>query len=468
MKKSGYTFLWGDYQPLHTIETNINGFIMFRQHPWNRSDNIIEVSRKGMIQCYHSTRDLDNDVERGRLYFDQRAAVQLLRDVERACARHQSLFRALAQLPVSRLSDAMLLEHLARAFRQWTETISYFRMTQQEGTQYLVAELKKRLSDKDAALLMQPHDLDVANKELLDWQKLIKLTYAEKRMLQHARKYPYIAVSHFSYRDVIGTLRQKYHYDRIHLVPKNIVKEKRDLWKRQKAILGKNPALQQVAHLLQKLAVSRMQVKSCWAGNDFFIIPIMAEIAKRSSEPVQDLYRYYLMAEIRELLRGKRLSAQEKSKRDQCFVGLWKDKKARYVSGPAAERLARRELGSLYEVKRTKEIAGVAANPGYAKGVARILQTNNVEQTNGLRKTFQNGEILVTQMTQPNVMDIASRAAALVTDEGGMLSHAAIISREFRIPCVVGTHKATQVIQEGEWIEVDADKGLVRILQRRR
>ena len=65
-------------------------------------------------------------------------------------------------------------------------------------------------------------------------------------------------------------------------------------------------------------------------------------------------------------------------------------------------------------------------------------------------------------MTQPNIIDIAKKAAAIVTDEGGMLSHAAIISREFGIPCIVGTHYATKVFKDGDLVEVDADKGIVR------
>jgi pyruvate,water dikinase len=65
-------------------------------------------------------------------------------------------------------------------------------------------------------------------------------------------------------------------------------------------------------------------------------------------------------------------------------------------------------------------------------------------------------------MTQPNVMDIASKAAAIVTDEGGMLSHAAIISRELMIPCIVGTHYATRVLKDGDMVEVDANAGIVK------
>ncbi len=105
------------------------------------------------------------------------------------------------------------------------------------------------------------------------------------------------------------------------------------------------------------------------------------------------------------------------------------------------------------------------ANPGQVRGVARILEANNVQQTRCLRKTFKKGEILITQMTQPNIVDIASKAAALVTDEGGMLSHATIISRELKIPCIVGTHFATSLIKDGDLVEVNANNGLVKIIK---
>ena len=60
---------------------------------------------------------------------------------------------------------------------------------------------------------------------------------------------------------------------------------------------------------------------------------------------------------------------------------------------------------------------------------------------------------------------IAERACAIVTDEGGVTSHAAVIAREFGIPCIVGTRGATKALKTGDLVEVDADKGLVRILK---
>ena len=151
-----------------------------------------------------------------------------------------------------------------------------------------------------------------------------------------------------------------------------------------------------------------------------------------------------------------------KSAIKNCFVGLWKDGDVTYLSGDKAEHLAKEELKELYDIEGKNEVSGTVANQGIAKGVVRVLRSNDIQQLREVRKTFQKGEILITQMTQPNIVDIAGRAGAIITDEGGMLSHAAIIAREFGVPCIVGTSNATKTFKNGDLVEVDADKGIVR------
>ena len=164
------------------------------------------------------------------------------------------------------------------------------------------------------------------------------------------------------------------------------------------------------------------------------------------------------------MLRNIKVSNNEIIRRQKAIACLWKRPDIIITSGEEAIALAKKELGDLYEVEKQKEVKGSIANPGIVQGIARILQANDVEQARKFRKNFKEGQILITQMTQPNIMDIASKAAAIVTDEGGMLSHAAIISRELHIPCIVGTFIATSNFDDGDIIEVDAEKGIVRKL----
>lgn len=79
-------------------------------------------------------------------------------------------------------------------------------------------------------------------------------------------------------------------------------------------------------------------------------------------------------------------------------------------------------------------------------------------------KRVQEGDILVTNTTHPNYLPAMQKAAAFVTNEGGIISHAAIVARELKKPCIVGTKVATQLLRDGDLVEVDADKGMVRKL----
>jgi len=77
---------------------------------------------------------------------------------------------------------------------------------------------------------------------------------------------------------------------------------------------------------------------------------------------------------------------------------------------------------------------------------------------------MKNGEVLVSGSTGPEMILACKKAGAIVTEEGGMLTHATIVSRELGIPCVVGTKIATKIFETGDMIEVDADNGVVRKL----
>jgi pyruvate, water dikinase len=98
---------------------------------------------------------------------------------------------------------------------------------------------------------------------------------------------------------------------------------------------------------------------------------------------------------------------------------------------------------------------GLGAAPGEASGAVRVVS----EREHAVE--LQEGEILVTHMTAPDWVPLMRRAAAIVTDSGGMTCHAAIVSRELGIPCVVGTGEATKALRDGEVVTVDAGAGVV-------
>lgn len=108
----------------------------------------------------------------------------------------------------------------------------------------------------------------------------------------------------------------------------------------------------------------------------------------------------------------------------------------------------------------SKIIKGNSASGGKVQGRVRILQS---AKDNHLLKE---GEILVTIMTSLDFMSAIRKCSAIITNLGGLTCHAAIISRELGIPCIVGTKIATEVLKNGDLVEVDAnaDQGTIRIL----
>jgi phosphohistidine swiveling domain-containing protein len=116
--------------------------------------------------------------------------------------------------------------------------------------------------------------------------------------------------------------------------------------------------------------------------------------------------------------------------------------------------------GLLLDQIKKKEISGAIANRGKAIGRAKIVETKNDF------KKFKKGDILIATMTRPEYVSIMKIASAIVTNEGGITCHAAIISRELNLPCIIGTQFATEVLKDGDLVEVDAERGVIKILKR--
>jgi pyruvate,water dikinase len=104
------------------------------------------------------------------------------------------------------------------------------------------------------------------------------------------------------------------------------------------------------------------------------------------------------------------------------------------------------------------ELRGSAGSPGVVRGTARVIRT--LAEADRL----QPGDVLVAEFTAPPWTPLFATASAVVTDAGGILSHCAVVAREYGIPAVVGTGRATAAIQDGQQIEVDGNAGLVRLL----
>lgn len=168
--------------------------------------------------------------------------------------------------------------------------------------------------------------------------------------------------------------------------------------------------------------------------------------------------RMMLPNEIRSALLKGTIKTDEINRRLQLVVYAARPTKTICLSAQAARDYLNKNIEPEKKVKKANEIKGAVAYPGQVRGTVRII--NSPDQISKMK----DGDILVSHATNPNLMPAIRKAAAIVTDEGGLTCHAAIVAREFKIPCVIGTQIGSQIFSDGDTVEVDATKGIVKKL----
>lgn len=191
----------------------------------------------------------------------------------------------------------------------------------------------------------------------------------------------------------------------------------------------------------------------------FLARPLFREIAKRLNFDLEDLW-YLLTNEIKQaFLSNKNFrSVIEERKKGFCYI---KNKNKNIaLSGKKLEDYKKKNVKEELSDK-SDVIKGVVACPGKVKGIVKIVSVKeDIDK-------IEVGDIMVASMTTPDFIVGMEKAAAFVTDEGGILCHAAIVSREMKKPCIIGTNIASKILKDGFLVEVDADKGFVKIIKRK-
>lgn len=191
---------------------------------------------------------------------------------------------------------------------------------------------------------------------------------------------------------------------------------------------------------------------------------LLNEIARRIGITLSDIY-YYSHVEVEDYLKHKKIISNKEliKRKKEGFVIVIKNGNFSLTSGSKnINKIIREEKISepFDKVVNIHSFKGLSASAGKIKGMAYVTEDAST------LSDFKKGDILVTYMTTIEFIPAFRKASAVITDEGGMSCHAAIISREFKLPCIVGTKIATRAIQTGDLIEVDANNGIVKILKK--
>ena len=173
----------------------------------------------------------------------------------------------------------------------------------------------------------------------------------------------------------------------------------------------------------------------------------------------------YRTAEILQLLDGVRLFQREVEDRRLAFCMFYLPGRHEYLAGKQAANFIK-NISSKKLADMSSEVKGRVANRMGREVSGRAMVINvdygNLDLMNRSISKMNRGDILVADFTAPELMEACKKAKAIVTDIGGLLSHAAIVSRELGIPCLVGTGNATKIIKTGDQITIDFDAGTVK------
>lgn len=234
----------------------------------------------------------------------------------------------------------------------------------------------------------------------------------------------------------------------------NLIKKQHQLFKK----LGLNQQekyLFKVAQLFTYLKGLRMEI---YYGMFYHWGRILKEMSRREKVPQKLLY-YCSIKELSNWLKDKRaVSVKTLKQRAKYCVWIAKTETEQDVLvGARAKAYLKKHAKSKKEkIKDVLVIHGNVASVGYAKGRVKIV--NKASEIKKVNK----GDILVSIVTNPALLPAMKKAAAFVTDVGGINSHAAIVAREFKKPCIIGTKIATKVLKDGDLIELDTRRGDIK------
>jgi phosphohistidine swiveling domain-containing protein len=182
--------------------------------------------------------------------------------------------------------------------------------------------------------------------------------------------------------------------------------------------------------------------------------PLFAEIATRTNTTIEYI-KELDDNEVSELLQGTHLDSRYLAERARHNTMLAFDGHFDMHVGDEADQF---EKNYLVLQTDAKVFTGRVASKGHARGVARIVRSSN--EFNKL----QQGDVLVVINTTPDYVPILKLACAIVAEEGGVTAHVSVVSREFGLPAVVGLPRITEIIKDGDIVDVDAEKGIVTLL----
>lgn len=369
----------------------------------------------------------------------------------------QQLFtKKLLSLLENKIKISGLQINIAEAFSALTtpEKPSFMEIESQDSLE-IVALLRK---DGEALNLFLKNDVGEIENKLSQLKPAL-----QKKIKNHYKKYLWL---HYNYEGPIlqldyflevwrGLLKQ----GKIDKFLKESrekfseIKRKRTLLFKQLNFSDKEKKLFDVAKDIVWLKGWR---KDCMYYGAYVLDKIIKEIGRRLGLTLRQA-RYFCYWEVKDALQKNKYDVNKLNERYEHSI-VYTDSWGRPViySGKEARNFLKKLHFEKQKIEKVDKLTGICASPGRARGRVVIIET-----VDDLKK-MKRGNIMLSETTYPALVPAMKLASAIVTNVGGLTCHAAIVSRELKIPCVVGTKIATKVLKDGDLVEVDATKGIVK------
>lgn len=196
--------------------------------------------------------------------------------------------------------------------------------------------------------------------------------------------------------------------------------------------------------------------KFVYMGHLAKLFLMIEKIAKISKMEYHEISMYSISEMIEFLKSGKKVPKNTIKKREESTLLVYQKNRLDLFYGQAGKKL----FENILDRDLKKEISGLVASKGKGgiiRGKIRVI-------INPEEKEFLRDEILVTSMTRVEFVPLMRRAKAIITNEGGMACHAAIVSRELGIPAIIGTKSATRILKDGDIVEMNMQSGEIKII----
>ena len=448
-------------------------------------ENIFYPLKNGFITAYHSKSEISRSGEVGLAA--HRNPEKIKEVVNRSASIIEEMIdygRDLTRRNLSVCSDTELEKYLQDYYRMTTWSVAYYKCCNDEFQTEAAAKIEAFFRSKDhnandladhVYLVAMPRELGTLNKYELALNKLAQEicegkdeSYLKSEAKNISEKYGLIGTGEGGAlwdENFVFAEAMKLSVSGVDSL-KGLEVEKMTYPKRQEgkvstlfSELEAPKEIQEIARQLGSLAHIKLESRVAWTYKDAGLRKLLNEISSRHNVSLKDLDLYTLEDFSALLLRGKPLSSASLNERKELVIITIVDGEPYFLQGSDATALMDREIRKS-DHSGTSSFKGIVARKGVVTGKVTIVSPLE-DQTKELEKVKE-GDILVTGMTRPHMLPAMQKAAAFVTDEGGITCHAAIVAREMNKPCIVATRIATKVLKDGDMVEVDADTGIVR------